>query len=114
MKRNNFQVLTTVFGILLAIAVVCSNVAFSDGNSALKEKVKTEKGETSQSEYSFVSAPTITPPASANIECSLLAHCIFEIDQQQDENSGQATTVTLNPQKLLITLFRVIISPNAP
>jgi hypothetical protein len=113
MKRNNFQVLTTIIGILLAFAVVCSNVAFSDGNPSA-EKVKTEKGETSPSNYTFISAPTITPPASANIECSLLAHCIFEIDLQQEENSNDAATFTLNPQKLLITLFRVIISPNAP
>jgi hypothetical protein len=115
MKRNNFKVLTTITGLLLALAVVCSNLVLTDSNCADKQKVKTEQTENSEHEFSFISAPTITPPASASIECSLLAHCLFEIAQQHDFTSSvNYATANLRPEKLLITLFTVIISPNAP
>lgn len=102
-----------ILGVLLALAIVCSNLAVPKLNSSATEKAQTEQT-SHDADYSFISAPTITPPASANIECSLLAHCIFEIDQQQQDEAVVLTDIGLHPRKLLITLFRVIIAPNAP
>jgi hypothetical protein len=114
MQKTKVHIATTVLGLLLAVALVFANVLLPQQRSVSEKKIKTEQ-KTPDQQYSFVSAPTITPPSSsATIECSLVAHCIFEIEQRQQHGSVHSVITLLRPQKLFKTLFRVTIAPNAP
>ena len=102
-------------GLLLAAVLICSHVLKCEIAPPKSEKAKTEQDESkTDNSYSFVSAPTITPPSSAHIHQNLLAHCLFEIALPQSEEYAVVSDLRIRSEKLLLTLFRVIISPNAP
>jgi hypothetical protein len=114
MKRQKIRAITMILGLLLAVVVICSHV-FQITPVKQSGKVAAEqKTEQSEENFSYVSAPTITPPSSANVQQNLVAHCLFEIVQPEEEKESFITEFSLHPQKFLLTLFRVIISPNAP
>lgn len=116
MKKRKLQFFTTVLGILLSVAVVCSHVLLPENNerTAENDKTKTEQSQDSRDEFQFVTAPTLTPPASATIESSLWARCIFVLEQLEETTVDVVNEAELAPQKFFFRLFRVIISPNAP
>jgi hypothetical protein len=114
MKKKNIHIVTMMLGFILALAVICSHV-FQVSHAAPVAKVKSEqKSDQSDQDLSFVTAPTITPPASAHVHSNLLAHCLFEIIQPEEGNESDNAGTAFHPQKFLMTLFRVIIAPNAP
>jgi hypothetical protein len=115
MNKERVHIATTLFGLLLALVLICANVVTPQNTAVAKEKSKSKtEQKTADKQFVFVSAPTITPPSSAVIECCLFAHCIFEIDQEQQFQDESSSVTFIQPQKLFQTLFRVIISPNAP
>ena len=113
MEKKRVHIATTLFGLLLALTLICANVLAPQNTAISKEKTKTEQ-KSADKQFVFVSAPTITPPSTAVIQCCLFAHCIFEIDQEQQFQDESSSVTFIQPQKLFQTLFRVIISPNAP
>jgi hypothetical protein len=102
-----------IAGLFLAVAIICTHV-FQTQKFDSKHAKKTEQKSEQKSENAFVSAPTIIPSASVNIHTNLFAYCIFEIPEPQSTDESSADESSLRPEKLLLTLFRVIISPNAP
>jgi hypothetical protein len=114
MKRKSIHAITVILGLLLALAVICSHV-FQPSTVKSVVKAKSEqKTNQSDEDFSFVSAPTTTPPSSAHVHTSLVAHCLFEITQPAEEKESNIEESSIHPQKFLLTLFRVIIAPNAP
>jgi hypothetical protein len=115
MKKEKIHLLTMIAGLLLAAVMICSHVLKCEAGNTAEGPVKTEQGEQSPDEnYSFVSAPTITPPTAAQIHQNLVAHFLFEIALPQSEEPTISPDTQVKPGKLLLTLFRTIISPNAP
>jgi hypothetical protein len=112
--KNKIQISTIVIGLLLAAAVVCSHVFHLIAEPSIEKGSKTEQTETSGEDFTFTTAPTTTPPASAHVHSNLLAYLIFEIIQPQTREVTRSTNPSTHAGKLLLTLFRVIISPNAP
>lgn len=113
MKQEKFRALTIVAGVLLSVAVLCSNIFhISDSVKAAKtastEKAKEEK------EAAFFTAPTITPPAASNVQLDVPAICLFEIICEDDSPEVFDDEDVCRTQRYLTTLFRFIISPNAP
>jgi hypothetical protein len=114
MQKKNIHIATMMMGIILALAVICSHV-FQVSHATPVSKVKSEqKSDQPDEDFSFVNAPTITPPSSAHVHSNLLAHCLFEIIQPEEEKESDHAETGFHPQKFLMTLFRVIIAPNAP
>ena len=113
MKKEKIHALTVIAGLLLAAALICSHILNVE-TGTIEGKAKTEQGEQSPENYSFVSAPTITPPAAAQIHQNLVAQFLFEIALPQSEEHIITPDTQVKPGKLLLTLFRAIISPNAP
>jgi hypothetical protein len=114
MKGKKIHVITMMIGLLLAVAVICSHI-FQTVSTKISSKAKSEQ-KTSQTEddFYYAAGPTITPPASAHVHTNLVAHCLFEIIRPEGEKESFSSDSGIHPQKFLITLFRVIISPNAP
>lgn len=113
MRKNRIQYFTIFIGCLLAMVIVCSNVlAYHVKDQA---KAKTEKSDESQSENQVViSMPTFSLPSPVHVEMKLDFHCLFEILFEEDREHNDASDFPSASRKLLVTLFQVIISPNAP
>jgi hypothetical protein len=115
MRNQKVHVLTIILGLVIAAAIMCAHVLQLDRTATSKQQVKTEKTqEESEKNYSYVSAPTITPPSSAQVHSNFLAHCLFEIAKPECEEQTFISDFNFHPKKFLLTLFRVIIAPNAP
>jgi hypothetical protein len=115
MRKQKLHVLTMIIGLLLAGAIVCTHV-FQVETLDSKKLVKSEQNaDSSHHDQTFLaSAPTIIPSASINLHTDLIAYCLFEIPQPEADSDNESAEAGFKPQKFLLTLFRVIISPNAP
>jgi hypothetical protein len=115
MKKQKIQSLSMAIGSMLVIAIVCSQFFHASTYTISKKEVKTEQQKTDRTaDDTFVSLPSFSLPAPVHVQLNLQAHCLFEIfneDQQPDNFFPESASC---PQKLFSTLFRVIISPNAP
>jgi hypothetical protein len=110
MSRNVKHNLSIIAGVLLAVVVVCFNV-LSCGALDKKESIKTEQS-SEQSDAVFTT-PTLSPPSVFHVNLTLDIFCLFDVKSETSVEPGQ-TRASIEPPKLLLTLFRVIISPNAP
>lgn len=97
-------------GIVLALAIICSNVWT---NHFTKEKEVTKTEQSSDATFEFYSAPTLSPPSVFHVNLSLDVFCLFDLTYES-LNEHSEVSDPIEPPKLLLTLFRVIISPNAP
>jgi len=112
MKKGTLKSLSVIAGILLAIAIACSNV-FQFSQKTKNEKAKTEQ-QTSDEHQVVFSVTSVTPPIATCLQLVSDIHYLFEIASSSEKPcSAPVEKVFLN-QRLLLTLFRVIISPNAP
>lgn len=104
-----------ITGSLLAVVIVC--LQFFHFNQPLsKAEVKTEQQESSPSngEEAIISIASFSIPSPVNVTINLDAYCLFEILFEQSTERDTSAEAPLRPEKLFFTLFRVIISPNAP
>lgn len=113
--KKNIQTLTLVFGLILAIAIVCAQVFSFQAADAKGKVVKTEQNQKkSEQSECVISAPSISLPSSSNVTPSLEVYYLFEIIFEAEVPAVPFDQCKLQPQKLFRTLFSVIISPNAP
>lgn len=101
-------------GVILAVAIICSNV-WTNHFTKATEAAKTEQSSDTKSDttFEFFSAPTLSPPSVFNVHFSLDSFCLFDLSYESIEEDSEVSD-PIEPPKLLLTLFRVIISPNAP
>jgi hypothetical protein len=114
MKKEKLHIVTIALGIILSAAIVCSNVFLLDRSFQGKENIKSEKAKEEKKATAFTAAPTITPPSSVHVHFSVASYCLFEINTETDEECEVVSDFSFHPRRYLLTLFRVIISPNAP
>lgn len=103
-----------VAGVILAVAIICSNV-WTNRFTKATETAKTEQGADTKSDTTFelFSVPTLSPPSVFHVNLSLDVFCLFDLTYESLEEDSEVSD-PIEPPKLLLTLFRVIISPNAP
>lgn len=112
MKRN-IRVLTVFVGCLLAVVIVCSQVYSAQSRIS----VTTEQSDDSSAEDSnsvSISMASFSLPSPVNVQINLDPHCLFEIVFEHVKEEVPHTSLPSVEEKLMITLFRVIIAPNAP
>lgn len=117
MRKSKIHAFTIIIGLLLAAAIVCSHVFQMERAQVAKQKVNSEQKtkEDSEKNRAFFSAPTITtPPSSAHVQLNIVTYCLFQFCQPKEKVEVPLSEFHFKPQKFLLTLFRVIISPNAP
>ncbi len=109
------QSFTLLFGVLLAVAVVCTQLFQVQGMSTSKKEVKTELGNTAtEDESAYISLPSFSIPAPVHVQVALDSYCLFEILFSENNSERNSIEQPVIFTKLFHTLFRVIISPNAP
>jgi hypothetical protein len=115
--KNHKHTVTIVIGVLTAMMVVCSQLFFFQAPRPLKKEIKTEKTDqqSSSERDDIISLPSFSQPTSAaHVEMNIRSFCLFEILFEENEEEASVHSLPLSFGKLLQTLFRVTISPNAP
>jgi hypothetical protein len=115
MPKTRLHIVTVIVGFLLAVAVICTHV-FSVNAQSEKNTVKTEKSSTDSDtqETILTSAPAISLPTSVSIHLNTIIYCLFEIELSTECEDSETPRESIASTRLFLTLFRVIISPNAP
>lgn len=115
MKKERVHIVSILVGSILALAIAFSQYLTPESVSS-KEKVKTEQAskDAGSDRGSFISLPSFSIPAPVNVESNLDAYCLFEIlfEVNIDENDVQEDISYAD--RFFETMFRMIISPNAP
>lgn len=115
MKKSRLHTFTIVLGSLVAIAIIfsqfytpefgCSRAKANTGQTESKEDAGTE---------SFISMPAFSLPAPFHVQADLQSYYLFEIFFAEGDESPKVEDDLFFTDRLLSTLFSVIISPNAP
>ncbi len=105
------RTISLVIGVGIALALGVSQLFFFEVNS--KEARSVDAGQTE--EATFISMPSVTMPSSPSVVettsgFTFIQEILFEGTDQQAEVVPVSTVFNT----LLQTLFRVVISPNAP
>lgn len=103
-----------LLGLLIACAVVCSNVFQFENHGQVKIETKADKKKEEQKQRAEISAPTLSLPSTFIVHLNLETYCLFEISAEDRSDRSFVCDFSFHPQRYLLTLFRVIISPNAP
>lgn len=100
---------------MLAVVMMLTQLFHSQAPGFAKKETKTEQQKDQQGDETFVSLSSFSlPSASVHVEVNLDPYCLFEILFEKETRQTEASRIPVYPEKLLLTLFRVIISPNAP
>lgn len=108
------KILTLSAGIVTAGIIVFSQLFYFQAATYCQEKVNTEHEQKSDAPESYISIPSSTISSTSNIEIHQDLSFVLEIlfEKKTDEESNN--TISLPVNKFFHTLFRFIISPNAP
>ncbi|MCK6616488.1 MAG: hypothetical protein L6Q51_02475 [Cyclobacteriaceae bacterium] len=106
-----YRAITLITGVGIALAIVVSQLFYFRLVDRPVNPVETEQSE----EAAFISMPSVTLPSSSSVvqtnqEFSFILEILLEDSHQHTE----AVPFTSVFDKLFRTLFRVVISPNAP
>jgi len=115
MKKEQLHVFTLIFGSLLAFAIAFSQfltpeVPASSGKAKTEQTENTPEKETG----TYISLPSFSLPAPVHLQSNLNPYCLFEIFLEEDIDENQEEENLLHTDRFFETMFRVIISPNAP
>ena len=113
MRKKRVHIVTLIVGSLVAFAIAFSQFVTPDFCSGKETKTE-QTGDAENETTSFVSLPTFSIPAQVNVEVNLNPYCLFEIFFEEDIDENPEENDLLNPDRFFQTMFRVIISPNAP
>jgi hypothetical protein len=111
------RILILLLGVTTASVIIFSQIFYFQAATYCQEKAKTEQGDQDQqtdSNASHISLPSSTisfaPHIELNQDLSFVLGALFEATTREEV----ATDVVLPVNRLFHTLFRFIISPNAP
>jgi hypothetical protein len=115
MKKAELHVTTTAIGVIVALAVIASQLFYFPQQSSQKKETKTEQSSSEQSEDQvYISVPTSTAPSSAHVELNPNVFFLFEIIFDKIEVNSFDLDISLPLSQCFRTLFGLAISPNAP
>jgi hypothetical protein len=116
MKRLfRHRILTLLAGIATAGVIIFSQLFYFQAATYCQEKVDTEQHDKKKdAPESYYSIPSSTISSTSSIELHQDLSFILEtlLEEETDEASSHAISIPVN--KFFHTLFRFIISPNAP
>lgn len=115
MKKERLHITTLIIGGILAFAVSFSQYLTPELPDS-SEKVKTEQTQNAPEKEadSYISLPSFSLPAPVHVQVNLNPYCLFEILLEENIDENKEEESLLHTDRFFETMFRVIISPNAP
>lgn len=115
MRKKRFHTFTIILGSILALAIVFSQFITPEC-VASNEKVKTEQTDRNAGDETghYISLPSFSLPAPVHVQVNLNPYCLFEIHFEENIDENHVEDNLLFSDRFFVTMFRVIISPNAP
>lgn len=113
MRKEKLHTATLIIGSVLALAIAFSQYLTPECFKDV-EKVKTEKTDRADDHSASISLPTFSLPTPVDVQANLDSYCLFEILLEEDIDENEVQEDLLYPNRFFETMFRVIISPNAP
>lgn len=113
MKNRVKNAITIAFGLLVAVGILLSNLSVVEKTCVADKKVKSEQSE-NEASYIYATPATVAPSSTIALESNLLATVLFEISNCEEQEENFISEPLIICERYLATLFRVIISPNAP
>jgi hypothetical protein len=115
MKKERLHTASLIIGSILALAITFSQYLTPECVAG-DNKVKTEQTDTSgeESDAAYISLPTFSIPAPVSVQGSLDPYFLFEILFEADVDENHVEDEESYVDRFFQTMFRVIISPNAP
>lgn len=115
MRKERFHTVSIIVGSMLALAILFSQYLTPECISP-DNKTKTEQADKSAHDEggSFISLPTFSLPAPISVQANLDACLLFEIFFEDYSDESYVEEEISYTDRLFETMFRVIISPNAP
>lgn len=115
MKKARLHTASVIMGSILALTIAFSQYLTPEPHSSSPEKARTEQAEnTGDEKTSFISLPTFSLPAPVTVQVNLDAYCLFEFFFEEDVDENYVEEDVSYSDRFFLTMFRVIISPNAP
>lgn len=114
MRKKRLHNTSIVLGSILALAIAFSQY-LTPLPIASETKAKTEQSGKADAEKTLaISLPSFSLPAPVNIQVNLDAYCLFEICFEENVDEDYVEDDLSYIDRIFHTMFRVIISPNAP
>jgi hypothetical protein len=115
MRKRKLHTVTIIVGTFLAFAMIFSQF-LPDECIASSEKEKTEQTDSKRGAEtgSYISLPDFSLPAPVHVQANLNPYCLFEILFEEDIDEDYVEENLFHTDRIFETMFRVIISPNAP
>jgi hypothetical protein len=104
--KSTYRILTLIAGVCTVAVILLSKVVA--GPDVVKEKDSKDKTEVT------IHAPSDVASQSTSVEAPASEQTLITTLQQDDNQEGKFTLVKKTFTSLFKTLFRVVISPNAP
>ena len=115
MTKAPTHIASAAVGIIVALAVIASQLFYPSHQSLQKKETKTEQSEQENSESQlYLSVPSSTVPSSAHVELNPNVFFLFEILFEEKRTESPQFNVAIPVSQCFRTLFGLAISPNAP
>jgi hypothetical protein len=109
------RILTLLAGIVTAGVIVFSQLFYFQAANYCQEKVDTEQhDQKTDAPESYISIPSSTITSTTSIEINQDISFVLETLLEKEADEETSHSIVLPASKFFHTLFRFIISPNAP
>jgi hypothetical protein len=115
MRKKRLHTFSVILGSIVALAIAFSQFLTPECvSSTKKEKTEQTENKAGNGSETFVSLPSLSLPAPFHVEVNLNPYCLFEIFFEEDIDENHVEQDLFYADRFFETMFRVIISPNAP
>ena len=115
MTAEKRRIVTMTTGIAVALAIICSQLFYSQSIALQKKETKTEQHQQENSDDQvYITVPSTSLPSSAHTELNPNVFYLFEILFEESASDVPALILAIPLGEFFRTIFGLIISPNAP
>ncbi len=112
-----YKIVTLLAGVATAAVIVFSQLFYFQAATYCQEKAETEQHDQKKNKdanESYISIPSSTISSTSHIEINQDLSFVLEILFEREPEEETITNVSFPASRFFQTLFRFIISPNAP
>jgi hypothetical protein len=115
MKKAEKNIASLSTGVIVAFAIVFSQLFCFQAESHSKKEAKTEQQQKENPEDDvYISVPSTSLPSTAHVELNPNVFFLFEVLSEREVSEVTQPTFSLPTGQFFRKIFGVTISPNAP